>query len=265
MPKKQGISSVAADATYAAADIAGTGLRDPGEARIPNEPAPRTKPGAAKTVSRGNKAYLWLKHQIITNSLPAGALVDDADIAQRLGVSRTPVRDAIRLLHAQGYLEVQPRKATRVAFLRISDMREVYQLITALEVQAVWLLAQRQPGEAGVAPLRQAIAQMRSTEHGDLLEWYAADERFHRGLVELCGNRRIAKVALESRDFVQRAHMVAFRLRTVASHSTASHAALVDLIAAGDVSGAVANHLGQRTRMENDLISAVERVGLTVL
>jgi DNA-binding GntR family transcriptional regulator len=225
--------------------------------------------GAARkntnALSLVDKTYFWLKNQIITNAFPAGALIDDREIMLGLGVSRTPVRDAIRLLHSQGYLEVLPRKATRVAFLKIDDMRHVYQLITALEVQAVSLLAERKPGEAGVAPLRQAVADMRTAK--ELSDWHAADERFHRALLELCGNPRIASVALESRDFVQRAHLVALRLRVraVTKRSTEVHSKLVDLIAAGDLAGAQANHLDQRTRMENDLIGAVESAGLKAL
>jgi DNA-binding GntR family transcriptional regulator len=217
------------------------------------------------TMSLRDKSYFWLKNQIITNALPAGTLIDDSEIARSLGVSRTPMRDAIRLLHNQGYLEVLPRKATRVAFLQISDMRHVYQLITALEVQAVTLLTTSHPGEAIIASLRQAVADLRGAETGELYKWHAADERFHRCLVELCGNPRIASVTMEHRDFVQRAHLVARRLRAVTKRSTELHSELVDLIAEGNVAGAVANHLGQRTRMENDLISAVERAGLKAL
>src|SRR5918999_1372679 len=110
---------------------------------------PEVSPSMQTGVARKNanapslvdKTYFWLKNQIITNALPAGALIDDREIMLGLGESRTPVRDAIRLLHSQGYLEVLPRKATRVAFLKIDDMRHAYQLITALEVQAVSLLA----------------------------------------------------------------------------------------------------------------------------
>ncbi|HWL71364.1 MAG TPA: GntR family transcriptional regulator [Geminicoccus sp.] len=214
-----------------------------------------------------DRAYAWIKHQILTDVLPAGEIIDDSAIAQRLGVSRTPVRDAIRLLHAQGYLEVLPRKATRVAFLRVSDMRHVYQLITALEVEAVALIAGQRLGETGLAPLREAVAAMREVDAaaGQLADWHSADERFHRGLLQLCGNPWIARVGLEHRDFVQRAHLVALRLRNVTSTSTAVHAELVDLLAAGDVAAATANHLAQRNRMENDLIGAVERAGLKAL
>ena len=216
-------------------------------------------------MSLRDKSYFWLKNQIVTNALPNGTLIDDAEIARSLGFSRTPLREAIRLLHSQGYLEVQPRKATRVASIQVSDMRYIYQLITALEVQAVALLATSQKGEFHIAPLRQAVAAMRKAEIGNLDEWHVVDERFHRGLVELCGNPWIARVAIEHRDFIQRAHLVALHLRTMSKRSAEVHGELVDLIAEGNVAGAVANHLDQRNRMETDLISAVERSGLKAL
>lgn len=223
---------------------------------------------AAGEVSSGSlvdRAYGWLKRSIITNELPAGAFIDDAKIALGLGMSRTPVRDALRLLQVQGYVEVLPRKATRVAFLNVEDMRQIYQIITALEVQAVSLLVDRRLGAGELEPLWQAVAGMRAAEGGELPEWHAADERFHRAVLQLCGNARLAAVAFEHRDFVQRAHLVALRLRSVTKRSTETHANLVELIAAGDARGAYTNHLGQRTRMEHDLIGAVERAGLRML
>jgi DNA-binding GntR family transcriptional regulator len=221
--------------------------------------------GEVETGSLVDRAYGWLKRSIVTNELSAGAFIDDAKIALGLGMSRTPVRDALRLLQAQGYVEVLPRKATRVAFLNVQDMRQIYQIITALEVQAVSLLVQRRPGAVELEPLHQAVVAMRAAEGGELPEWHEADERFHRALLQLCGNARLAAVAFEYRDFVQRAHLVALRLRSVTKRSTETHADLVALIAAGDSQGAYSNHLGQRTRMEHDLIGAVERAGLRML
>jgi DNA-binding GntR family transcriptional regulator len=221
---------------------------------------------SAAAVSLVDKAYDWLKGQILKGALPAGEVVDDREIALLLGVSRTPVRDAIMLLHHQGFLDVVPRKKTRVAFLQVSELRHIYQLLTALEVEAVHLLTCRHPGEEELAPLRRAVVAMHhATGRQDIRAWAEADECFHRGLLQGCLNPRIEKVAMEHRDISQRAHLVALQLRPLPVESVAAHTNLLELIAQGDAVAARNSHLKQRQRGENELIAVVERAGLRAL
>ncbi len=184
--------------------------------------------------SLAQKAYGWLKGEIMSDRLPAGQAIDDREVAAGLGLSRTPVREAIQILRGEGFVEVIPRKGTRVAHITIADLREVYQLITALEIEAVVLAAARKPSEGELASLRQAVADMiKSRPVVDPNVWILCDERFHRGLLTLCGNRRIEQVGLGFRDYAQRAHLVASRLRPIPAASEQAHSDLIDLIAAG--------------------------------
>jgi DNA-binding GntR family transcriptional regulator len=212
------------------------------------------------------KAYDWLKSQIMSDSIAAGETIDDREVAARLGLSRTPVRDAIQILRVQGFVEVIPRKGTRVAHITLADLREVYQAITALEVEAVVLAATRKPGKEELAPLRQAVADMvKSRPVPDPTVWIKCDERFHRGLLTLSGNRRIEQVGLGFRDYAQRAHLVASRLRPIPGASEQAHAELIDLIEAGEVEEARRRHTEQRRSGEVGLIGAVERAGIRAL
>jgi DNA-binding GntR family transcriptional regulator len=213
-----------------------------------------------------DKAYRYLKAGIMSNRLTAGETIDDREIAATLGLSRTPVREAIQLLRREGFVEVIPRKGTRVAHITLEDLREVYQAITALEVQAVVLAAARKPGERELAPLRRAVADMIAARPlDDPTVWIQGDERFHRGLLTLSGNRRIEQVGLGFRDYAQRAHLVASRLRPVPVASEQAHGNLIDLIAAGEVEAARSSHAEQRRRGEVGLIGAVERAGIRAL
>jgi DNA-binding GntR family transcriptional regulator len=145
-------------------------------------------------------------------------------------------------------------------------MREIYQILTGLETEAAGLLAARAPKEAELQALAQALAGMRSALSEEELTAYTDwDERFHRGLLELCGNRRLAAAGLRYRDQVQRAHVIALRLRPPSARSVAAHEELVRLLLTGDEAAARASHYAQRVRAERELVDAVERHGLTVL
>ena len=218
------------------------------------------------TGSLVEKAYDWLKGEIMSDRLAAGESIDDREVASRLGLSRTPVREAIQILRVEKFVEVIPRKGTRVAHITLADLREIYQVITALEIEAVVLAASRKPGEEELAPLRQAVADMiRSRPIADPTVWITCDERFHRGLLTLSGNRRIEQVGLGFRDYAQRAHLVASRLRPIPVASEQAHSDLIDLIAAGEVEEARRRHTEQRRSGEVALIGAVEKAGIRAL
>ena len=228
----------------------------------------RTETGkaAAPAVAMWELAYDRLKRRIMSNELPAGREIDDEAIAAELGISRTPVREAILRLRNEGFVEVLPRRSSRVVPISLHDMREMYELLTALEVFAVELLAARKPDESELAPLRKAVADMTDAlGTGDPVAWIAPDERFHRGLLVLSGNSRIAEVGLAFRDRVLRAHVIALRLRPQPPQSAQAHRELVDLIAAGCTAEARACHLAQRLRAGRELLDSVERAGIMVL
>jgi len=94
--------------------------------------------------------------------------------------------------------------------------------------------------------------------------WGDADEAFHRGIVELCGNRRLAQAAIKLRDSSRRAHLIAVRLQPAAYRmkSQTYHRDLLQLILAGDPARALASHLEQRRRGEEALVSIVEKFNL---
>lgn len=239
----------------------------PRESELPPESARPVHPDDEELAgSRVQRAYVWLKSRIMSDRLPAGETIDDRQVAVTLGLSRTPVREAIQMLRGEGFVEVIPRKGTRVARVTLADLRDVYQAITALEVQSVVLAATRKPGEPELAPLRKAVADMiASRPTPDPTVWIACDERFHRGLLTLSGNRRIEQVGLGFRDYAQRAHLVASRLRPIPVASEQAHAEVIDLIAAGKVEAARASHAEQRRKGEIGLMAAVEKAGIRAL
>ena len=138
------------------------------------------------TLRASDAAYREIKHWIQTGRVAPGHLIDEAEAMRALGTSRTPVREALLRLQAEGYIEVRRHKGIRVLPLSAGDMRELYQVISALEGTAVELIAARRPSADEFRVIVDAVASMK--EHratGNVEKWGEADETFHRELLRL--------------------------------------------------------------------------------
>jgi DNA-binding GntR family transcriptional regulator len=228
--------------------------------------ATETGGGSDPASSMCDRAYQLIKQQIITNETPAGAAINDREIAERLGISRTPVREAILLLQREGFVEVAPRLGVRVRPLFLEDIGELYDILSALETLAVGLLAARRPSPEELAPLSEAVKAMKaSAKADDLSAWIEADERFHRLLVQLSGNRRLAEAGVSYRDRVRRAHVVALKLMARPPKSVEGHAELVELIRRGEVQAARERHYAEWLRAREEIMARITRFGLRCL
>lgn len=213
-------------------------------------------------------AYETIKGWIQSALVPPGSLIDEAEAAKRLAMSRTPVREALLRLQSEGFVEIARGKGIRVLPLSASDMREIYQVISGIEVMAVSLLTRRAPTRATVAGLIEATQQMQeAAANGDTNSWGEADEHFHRELMRLSGNKKLYTVGCQLRDFAKRAHIVAVRLQTDAyrAQSAESHTTLINSILGGDANDAATRHFDQRERGENALVGIVEKFNLANL
>ena len=151
------------------------------------------------------------------------------------------MREALIRLAHEGLVEVIPRHGMRVLPVSPADMSEIYVVLTALESAAAEILAQRRPDATpSSSPLVDATRDMtRALEADDLDAWAAADERFHRHLVELAGNRTLIDAVARLADRAHRARMFTLRLRPKPVNSTQEHMAMLERIRAGDARGAV--------------------------
>ncbi|GAB5101260.1 GntR family transcriptional regulator [Caballeronia sp. HLA56] len=215
-----------------------------------------------------DEAYREIKSWIQTGRVAPGGLIDEAEALKELGMSRTPVREALLRLQSEGYLEMRRHKGIRVLPLSASDMREIYQVISALEAAAVALIARREPRAAEFEAIQSAIEQMKESQASKQIEpWGDADELFHRELMRLSGNKKLYATGCQMRDFAKRAHSVALRMQTDAyrAQSTRAHAALVKALMSRDPQQAVTMHQEQRLRGEDALIGIVEKFQLSSL
>jgi DNA-binding GntR family transcriptional regulator len=220
---------------------------------------PSNKPGMTMVDS----AYGQIRRRILDNDWPPGHRALEQEVAEQLGMSRTPVREAMLRLQNEGLVEVVPRHGMRVLPVSASDMQEIYLILTALECMAAELVAARKPGAKELAPLVDATKAMDAAlKVDDLRAWAAADERFHQHLVEMAGNRHLQATVMNYWDRAHRARMFSLRLRPKPVNSTKEHMQMVERLRAGDPDGAARVTRGHRERARHELVAIFEQFKL---
>ena len=211
------------------------------------------------------EAYRALKEAIRNNALPPGFQGSEQEIATRLGMSRSPVHEAVLRLQEEGLVRIRPKRGVVICALSPQDMKEIYEVAIALEAVAAELLAAQPP------ELRHPFCDEMDRLNGDMKQalsaddldaWAQADEEFHRSLVERCGNRRIAKMAQTIRDQYHRARMLTLRMRARPAQSVEDHQAIVAAIRAGEITAAHDAARSHRIRARDELLPILLRNGI---
>jgi DNA-binding GntR family transcriptional regulator len=220
-------------------------------------------PEAAPAGSLVESAYQTMRQRILDNVWPPGYRALEQALAVELGMSRTPVREALIRLQKEGLVDVVPRHGMSVLPVSADDMRDIYEMLTALESMAAELAVRRKPSEAQLKPLLDASHDMsRALKANDLDMWAAADERFHQHLIALSGNRLLIDAVQNCWDRAHRARMVTLRMRPKPIHSTREHMEVVEKIRAGDARAAFDAHRAHRERGSRELLAILEQYRL---
>lgn len=220
----------------------------------------------AQTNTAGIEAYERLKRDIRQNVLPAGFQETEPEYAARLGMSRTPVREALIRLEADGLVQLIPRHGARVLPVSASDMEDIYEILTALEPAAAAKLAATQPDAQTLTPLREACDAMEAAlEADDLDAWAEADDRFHRTLLELHGNKRLIGFVQTLFDQAHRARIVTLRMRAKPVRSTQEHRHILDALLAGDARRVETLFRAHRQRAREELLDILHGFRLSQL
>ncbi len=221
---------------------------------------------AASSVSLPEAAYQAIRANILDNRWPPGYQATELEVATQLEMSRTPVREALMRLQQEGLVQVIPRHGVRVLPVSPADMQEIYEVLRSLESTAAELAASRKLKPAQLRPLEQASEAMDAAlKAGDLDAWAQADEDFHAHLLDLCGNRILKQMVLNTWDRAHRARMVTLRLRPEPINSTREHRALLKAIKQGDPVAAAELQRAHRERAGAELVALLQRLGLSTL
>jgi DNA-binding GntR family transcriptional regulator len=141
-----------------------------------------------------DQAYLAIRDRIDDGRLPRGTRLHQEDLAAELGVSRTPVREALRRLAAEGRVELLTNRGARVADIDPEGMPEPYEARLVIEPGAAALAARRGLTAAQRRQLHAAIAAQRAGA-GDIQRSFAANRDFHLALVAASGNKILMQFA----------------------------------------------------------------------
>lgn len=215
--------------------------------------------------SRVDDAYAAIKAAIFDGTFAPGYQASAQEIALRLGVSRTPVHEAVLKLQEEGLVRILPKRGIVICALAPDDIREIYDVMIAIEGRAAELAAGRPAGAraeiaAGLAEATQRMATALAA--GDVRAWGEADDAFHRALVESAANGRIIRIARTVGDQMHRARMLTLNLRGNLGASSSEHEAIIAAIRDGDGAAADAAARRHRQRTQAELLPLLEAWGL---
>ena len=128
-----------------------------------------------------------LRQRIFSRELEPGSWIDEMKLAEKYGISRTPLREALKVLAAEGLVTMKVRRGAYVTEMSDQDLNDVYHLLSLLESDAAGEVAAR-ASDAEIAEL-QALHEELEAAVGERDRFFAINERFHMRLLEIAGNR----------------------------------------------------------------------------
>lgn len=199
-----------------------------------------------------------IEEQIATGQMPPGSALDELALAARFGVSRTPVREALIQLAAEGLVELRPRRGAVVASVGPARLLEMFEVMAELEALCARLAARRM-SESEQAEL---LAAHRACEaaRGDPDAYFYCNERFHNAIYAGSHNGFLAEEATTLQRRLRPYRRLQLRVRDRMSSSYAEHEAVVVALQAGDAvaaADALRRHVNVQGERFGDLMASL--------
>ena len=193
--------------------------------------------------------HAYLRECILDGTLPPGTKLSQVSLAAQLGISRTPLREVLRMLQEEGLVEIEPNQRTRVAGLDPRELDDVYASRILLETLALSMTIGHFGSKARSEARRLLTAMRRAAKNGDLDAWFAAHTEYHRICTAAAGEtmRRQLRACT---DRITR-YIRIYQLSEPGNWQTAGdaeHAAILEALIAGDERGVLtemAHHLAR--------------------
>jgi DNA-binding GntR family transcriptional regulator len=175
-----------------------------------------------------DRAYLAIRELIVSLELPPGAVIDERELMQRLGLGRTPVREALRQLAQEQLVEVFPRRGSFVTGVDVRDLARISEVRGALEPEAARLAAERATEEE-----RDELADLSGQikRGADLM---GLDERIHRAIYAAAHNNLLEKTLGEYYVLAHRIWMIALDRDEALEDAVEAHRDLIQAIIVGN-------------------------------
>lgn len=207
----------------------------PRQAVLSDQPKPASQPRTRTETLRAR-----LADEIVSGVLEPGTPLDEQDLAARFGVSRTPVREAIRQLSASGLVRVRPHRGAVVALPTPRELNDMFEAMAELEALCAGLAARNMTvGERrGLETLHEALRLL--VQKGDPARYHEKNEAFHAAIYAGSHNSYLAELALMTRARVAPFRRAQFRAAGRLGGSYTEHDLIVQAILRGDQAGASA-------------------------
>jgi len=194
-----------------------------------------------------------LRDQIFAGELSPGAFVDENRLCEQLAISRTPLREALKVLTAEGLIRHEPRRGCFVNEVTEQDLDEIFPVIALLEGRCAFEAAQ-QATDADIAALEGLHQQLQSSaDQGRIPDYYSANYAIHEAIIAMAGNKWLAQVISDLRKILKLARLQQLNAPGRLAQSLAEHMAIFAALKARDAEGADAAMRTHLTRQREAL------------
>ena len=181
-----------------------------------------------------------LRERIFAGDLPPGSFIDEPALCEQLGISRTPLREALKVLTAEGLLRHEPRRGCFVNQITERDLDEIFPVIALLEGRCAFEAA-RNASDADLAALE--VLHQRLNRHAQarrISDYYETNHSIHEAIITLADNRWLAQVIGDLRKILRLARLQQLHAPGRLAQSLAEHMAVFAALKARDAEGAEA-------------------------
>lgn len=205
------------------------------------------------------QVYQFLKEKICSGEYRPGQKLQELALASELQVSRSPVREALRRLGADGLVEEVPNKGVSVKVYTKKDMDEIYELRLMMENQAIERISASQIQAMGDR-LRSLVSDMQAAyDRQDRQDYIRLDTELHRTLVQNCGNDLLFQLYDRLDSQIRQFRRFSLENTDRRADSVMEHRLMIDLLLAGDREGAKAENRTHLLLARDQVIACLER------
>ncbi len=225
---------------------------------MPNETGPRLEPINLDTYQPLREVICEsLRNAIKNGKLKPGERLMEVQLAEELGISRTPVREAIRKLEQEGYVIMLPRRGTYVSSVSVHDVQEIFEIRTALEKLSTGLAARRIENEE-LEQLQKLLTKIEGyIEKHDIDNIVKTDIEFHDLLYKVSRNERLSGIISNLKEQLSRFRTLSMSYPGRLEETLEEHREMVEAIASGDVEAAREAAERHMVRAEETLLKAM--------
>jgi DNA-binding GntR family transcriptional regulator len=184
--------------------------------------------------------YEELKMQILKGSIIPGTRMMEVKLAEEMGVSRTPIREAIRKLEKEGLVTIEPRRGAYASMISTEDMVEILEVRQDLEGLAAYFAADRMTDEKMEELREVSNSYNEAVKSGKMEDMIKYDTRFHHIIVESCRNKILVQMIEQLQELVLRFRYIYYDNFRRAENMPDEHEAIVAAISEGNADKALA-------------------------